>query len=335
MRPKEIQEKLGIDAERIKLFKRDGIFKPEHPPVGNKATDYTETDFKNLQRIVVLTKAGLTCADIRKLQIGEVNLEQAIRERKQYINDELERKRNALKMLDNILDDSAEFEAFQTQHYWDFISEKEADGEEFIDIEDMQYGYRSVSMERAVKCPHCGHEENVDLEDFMYDESSYEKENGMGPDLVYSFNSEDCYECPECGNTLKIEGWIREYPMGAYDSEDIKVEDCGGMKMTSEERELLKRMDAGEFDGIVGNMFQTDGGSTVWITIKDGIPTRFKQGPGGKFFNGKENERYEGVLHTLKKWVTDEERLDFLRKLGWLIHDVAVNAYSEKFKPKK
>ena len=35
MRPKEIQEKLGIDAERIKLFKREGIFKPEHPPVGN------------------------------------------------------------------------------------------------------------------------------------------------------------------------------------------------------------------------------------------------------------------------------------------------------------
>ena len=95
MRPKEIKEKLGIDAERIKLFKREGIFKPENPPVGNKATDYTETDFKNLQRIVVLTKSGLTCGDIKKLQSGEIDLEQAIRERKQYINDELERKRNA------------------------------------------------------------------------------------------------------------------------------------------------------------------------------------------------------------------------------------------------
>ena len=69
--------------------------------------------------------------------------------------------------------------------------------------------------------------------------------------------------------------------------------------------------------------------------IKNGIPVRFKQGPGGKFFNGKENERYEGVLHTLAKWMTDEERLDFLRKFGWLIHDAAVNAYSAKFKPKK
>ena len=60
--------------------------------------------------------------------------------------------------------------------------------------------------------------------------------------------------------------------------------------MTSEERELLKRMDAGELDGMVGDMFQTDGGSTVWTIIKNGIPVRFKQGPGGKFFNGKENE---------------------------------------------
>ena len=105
--------------------------------------------------------------------------------------------------------------------------------------------------------------------------------------------------------------------------------------MTSEERELLKRMDAGELDGMVGDMFQTDGGSTVWTIIKNGIPVRFKQGPGGKFFNGKKNERYEGALHTLAKWMTDEERLDFLRKFGWLIHDAAVNAYSAKFKPKK
>lgn len=27
----------------------------------------------------------------------------------------------------------------------------------------------------------------------MYDQSSYEKENGMEPDIVYSFNSEDIY----------------------------------------------------------------------------------------------------------------------------------------------
>ena len=77
------------------------------------------------------------------------------------------------------------------------------------------------------------------------------------------------------------------------------------------------------------------GGSTVWKAIKNGLPALFKQGPEGKFFNGQENERYEGVLRTLQKWVTDDEKLQFLQKFGWLMQDADVKAYSAKFKPKK
>lgn len=40
---------------------------------------------------------------------------------------------------------------------------------------------------------------------------------------MYSFDSEDNYRCPECGTAIRIEGWIREYPIGAYDSEDIII----------------------------------------------------------------------------------------------------------------
>ncbi len=103
--------------------------------------------------------------------------------------------------------------------------------------------------------------------------------------------------------------------------------------MTNEEKNLLQRLASGVFDGIVGDSIETSGGSTVWKAIKNGIPRQFKKGPGGKFFNGKENERYEGVLHTLDEWVTDEEKLAFLRKFGWLMKDAAVKTYSAKFKP--
>ena len=105
--------------------------------------------------------------------------------------------------------------------------------------------------------------------------------------------------------------------------------------MTNEEKKLLQKMASGALDGIVGDNINTSGGSTVWKSIKDGLPAMFKQGPGGKFFNGKENERYEGLLHTLQKWVTDDEKLQFLRKFGWLMQDTDVKAYSAKFKPKK
>ncbi len=105
--------------------------------------------------------------------------------------------------------------------------------------------------------------------------------------------------------------------------------------MTNEEKNLLEKLTSGALDGIVGDDVTTSGGSTVWKAIKNGLPVMFKQGPGGKFFNGKENERYEGVLHTLQKWVTDDEKLQFLQKFGWLMKDADVKAYSAKFKPKR
>lgn len=106
------------------------------------------------------------------------------------------------------------------------------------------------------------------------------------------------------------------------------------MRFTKAEKELLRKMRDGLLDGYVGDHLTTCGGSMVWTVIKDGIPMRMKQGPGGKFFNGKENERVRGVLHVLQKWCTDEEKIGFLRKFGFLMKDGDVKAYSSLFKPK-
>lgn len=224
MRPKEIQQKLGINADRIKFFKREGVFTPENPPYGNRGTNYTEADYNVLQRLVVLTKMGLTCGDIRKMQEGECTLEETLNTRRKSIEDDIEKKKNVLSLLSELIEDKEEFETFHTEHYWNVIIERESKGEEFIDIEDM-YGYRSVSLIRTVKCPYCGEELEVDLEDYETDQSSYENENGMGPDIVYSFDSEDNIECPTCQNKYQVSGWIREYPVGAYDSEDVNVDE--------------------------------------------------------------------------------------------------------------
>ncbi|MBR3510365.1 MAG: hypothetical protein IKO03_16525 [Lachnospiraceae bacterium] len=104
--------------------------------------------------------------------------------------------------------------------------------------------------------------------------------------------------------------------------------------MTKEEKDLLAKLASGALDGIVGNDCYTSGGSAVWKAIKNGVPVMFKQGPGSKYFDGKENIRVAGVLHELQKWVTDEQKIEFLRKFGWLMKDEAVKAYSAKYKPK-
>ena len=132
MKPKEIQKKLGINADRIKFFKREGVFTPENPPSGNRGTDYTEADVEALRCLVVLTKMGLTCSDIRRMQEGECTLEAAILERRKNIEADIAKKKNALSLLSELLEDKEEFESFNTGHYWDVIAKREAKGEEFI-----------------------------------------------------------------------------------------------------------------------------------------------------------------------------------------------------------
>ncbi len=104
--------------------------------------------------------------------------------------------------------------------------------------------------------------------------------------------------------------------------------------MKNVEKDLLHRMASGQLDGLVGDDLITSGGSTVWKAIKNGVPVMLKQGPGSKFFNGKENERIEGVLHVLQEWKTDDEKLFFLKKFGWLMNDEKVREYSALFKGK-
>ena len=104
------------------------------------------------------------------------------------------------------------------------------------------------------------------------------------------------------------------------------------MGFTNEERDLLDKLNSGMLDGRVGDVYYV-GNSSVWKEIVDGVPTEYKKGPGGKFFNGKENEGYEGVLHVKKRWKSDKDKINFLRKYGFLMLDSAVRSYSGKFKP--
>ena len=68
--------------------------------------------------------------------------------------------------------------------------------------------------------------------------------------------------------------------------------------------------------------------------IKDGEPVSYRQGESERFFNGKENERIPGKREE-EHYDTDERKLEFLQRYGWLMDDEAVRAYSARFKPMK
>lgn len=75
MQTHDVTKLLGINRECIKYFKKQNVFTPESPSYDSKNAEYTEKDVEALRKLVVLTKSGLTCGDIKKVQDGEWTLQ--------------------------------------------------------------------------------------------------------------------------------------------------------------------------------------------------------------------------------------------------------------------
>ena len=218
MRPKEFYELLGITKEQLKEMKKKDIFIPEIGIV-NGHTEFTENDVINLKRILVLSKAGITQSDIKKLQDGEISLPEAILHRNKINLDNIRKRQAAIELSNRYLDLGYEYDNIPVENAWDYIQNQEGNG---IAYPDFEYEEFKIDKSRDIRCPKCKATIHVDLEEYEYDQSS--DEGGMGYDTVYYFDSEDSLECDKCNSMLHLHGWLREYPIGAYDSEDIKID---------------------------------------------------------------------------------------------------------------
>jgi hypothetical protein len=92
--------------------------------------------------------------------------------------------------------------------------------DDYTEYDEYDYGMDGISLKRAIECPYCGAENNMDFADEC--ETSCE-ERQMGPQVEYMFDLEDCI-CENCEKRFRVQGRIWEYPMGAYNYEDITIE---------------------------------------------------------------------------------------------------------------
>ena len=106
------------------------------------------------------------------------------------------------------------------------ISEYNSGVEEYDECESPH-----ISLQRIIECPYCGASNRIDFEDEC---DSWSEERQMGPEITYSFDWPR-YICNTCGKNFHVFGHICEYPIGAYNYEDIQV------KRNSEPEQLWKR----------------------------------------------------------------------------------------------
>ena len=76
-----------------------------------------------------------------------------------------------------------------------------------------------INMQRVLKCPYCGKTNIFDFTD-LCNVSSYERQ--MGTENLYEFDEVELI-CTNCNKKSMFNGYISEYPLGAFNGEEIKV----------------------------------------------------------------------------------------------------------------
>ena len=76
-----------------------------------------------------------------------------------------------------------------------------------------------ISLQRVVECPYCCAKNRIDLED---EGTETTDERQMGYEVVYEFEDVE-FMCHNCGRSVAVSGYISEYPIGAFNAEDLKI----------------------------------------------------------------------------------------------------------------
>lgn len=108
------------------------------------------------------------------------------------------------------------------------------------------------------------------------------------------------------------------------------------MDKTADEKHLLEKLKSGSLDGFVGSkqIFSIYKQVCCGKYIKRGEPVSYREGSATRFFNNRVSELIPGNRKE-KHFDTDERKLEFLQRYGFLIDDKEVKAYSAMYKPQK
>ena len=78
----------------------------------------------------------------------------------------------------------------------------------------------SIITERTVKCPYCSFDNIIDIGSISNISSN---ERNMGIETLYEFDIDDI-SCQNCKQLFMVHGFVREYPQGAIENEEIIAE---------------------------------------------------------------------------------------------------------------
>lgn len=130
MKINDVEQALGISKANIRFYEKQGLLTPERSE--NKYRNYSDADIERLKTIIVLRKLGIPVQNIGKILNGDLDFQDAMRENVSDLEKQIKQLEGALNLSRQILREQED--RLDTARYWEIIQQKEAQGEQFLNI---------------------------------------------------------------------------------------------------------------------------------------------------------------------------------------------------------
>ncbi len=110
MKIKEVEDLIGITKANIRFYEKEGLLNPGRNEENNYR-EYTEEDVRSLERIKTLRLLGITIAEIKQMNDGQVPLKDVIENRLKKIREEEQNLQEIRQICNLILENNISFTA--------------------------------------------------------------------------------------------------------------------------------------------------------------------------------------------------------------------------------
>lgn len=133
MKINEVEQAIGITKKNIRFYEQEGLLNPSRN-LSNGYRDYSEGDLETLRQIKLLRKLDIPLEEIRRLQSGNLTLEDCLR-RHLIILDRKQKNLDAnISFCHRLLSENAGLNTLKVQDLLTEIEDLEKGGTKFMDI---------------------------------------------------------------------------------------------------------------------------------------------------------------------------------------------------------
>jgi DNA-binding transcriptional MerR regulator/uncharacterized RDD family membrane protein YckC len=121
MRIQELEQLTGADRATIRYYEKEGLLVPER--LENGYRNYTDGNARELMRILLLRKLGMSIYTISKLQKGSASFSEALEAQICQLTIHIEEQKRARVLCEVIRADGVDYDSLDARHYMKLLSE--------------------------------------------------------------------------------------------------------------------------------------------------------------------------------------------------------------------